>query len=214
MKEKILYMAGMGCDEYNHVNCRCESIFKDQGGKLIRASACGFPISTSQRKNYNLIYRRPAVAVPLSLELSVFDSETKSWVAIVPDWRIKERRFPDKSVRYSTENICYWINAICGTEFDRVIVLPWDEYGGYYVMNDARTQYNRGDTFHYQPRITKRRQEKVAELTLLHQKQFGMKYDNTSYWVGDDKKLHMRFNVSDKKLLAAGYDKRDYIIEL
>ena len=51
--------------------------------------------------------------------------------------------------------ICAWLNRLCGTSFDRVVVLPWDEYAGYYTRSDDGTKYYRGDMFRYQPRVTK-----------------------------------------------------------
>lgn len=215
MKERILYMEGAGCGNYNCINCRCTSIFKDGSGKLVYAEVSGFPLAQSEKEDFNL-RNRPvkAAKIPLYIELSVYNKQTDEWEGILPDWRDPARQFPDKSVSYTLKNICTWLNRICGTSFDRIVVLPWDEYAGYYTLSDSRKKYNRGDTFRYQPRITKKRQQKVAELQELHKKQFGVEADNTSYWVGDDKKLHMRLNMSDEKLKQYGYEKREYVINI
>lgn len=207
-------MEGAGCAEYNGVNCRCESILKAPDGRLIYVEAGGFPMSRSLRQ-YKRWWHELTVPVPLTMQISIYHKSTNSWSIYSPAWRDPSApKYPGDGVPLSVENICRYVNSLCGTNFDRVVVLPWDEYGGYYTMNDAHTKYNRGDTFHYQPRIAKKRREKVAELEELHKRQFGIKYDNTSYWVGDDKKLHMQLNVSDEKRIAAGYDKRNYIIEI
>ena len=194
---------------------RRKNIIKNPEGKLIHVSASGTTISRSYKQRYTETMRKRVADVPLFMQVFVMtDPKTKDWKEIVPDWRKPEVKFPDMSVSYTLEHICWYINEIAGTNFDRVVVLSFDSYAGYYILNEDRTKYNRGDTFHYQPRIAKKRQEKVAELTELHKKQFGERYDNTSYWVGDDRKLHMRINVSDKVREAAGYDRRDYIIEM
>lgn len=53
-----------------------------------------------------------------------------------------------------SRDICAWLNRLCGTLFDRVVILPWDEYAGYYTRSDDGTKYYRGDMFRYQPRVT------------------------------------------------------------
>lgn len=215
MKERILYLEGAGCAEYNGINCRCTSVFKDGCGRLVYAEASGFPLSKLQKECFEDLHRpAKAAKIPLYLNLDVYNKETNAWEAILPDWRDPTRQFPNKDVPYTLKNICMWLNRLCGTSFDRVIVLPWYEYAGYYTQSDDGTKYCRGDTFHYQPRITKKRQQKVAELQELHKKQFGVETDKTSYWVGDDKKLHMRLNMSDEKLKRYGYEKREYVIEI
>lgn len=215
MKERILYLEGAGCAEYNGINCRCISIFKDDLGRLVHAEVSGFPLGAAEKEHFEE-WHRPAKAarIPLNITLSVYNKQMHGWEGILPDWRDPKRQFPDKSVSYTLKNICTWLNRICGTSFDRIVVLPWYEYAGYYTLSDSRKKYNRGDTFRYQPRITKKRQQKVAELQELHKKQFVVEADNTSYWVGDDKKLHMRLNMSDEKLKQYGYEKREYIIEI
>lgn len=215
MKEHILYMEGAGCADYNGINCRCISVFKDGAGNLVYAEVSGFPLGASQKKYFEE-WHRPVKAArfPLNINLSIYNKQIQGWEGILPDWRDPRRQFPDKSISFTRNNICTWINHLCGTSFDRVVILPWNEYAGYYTQNDDGTKSCRGDTFHYQPRITKKRQKKVAELQELHKKQFGVETDNTSYWVGDDKKLHMRLNMSDERLKQYGYEKREFVIEL
>ena len=46
-----------------------------------------------------------------------------------------------------------------------------------------------------------------------NEKRFGMKYDNTSYFVRDGE-LVMRLNISDEALQANGLTEREYIMEV
>lgn len=118
-------MEGAGCAEYNGINCRCTSVFKDGCGRLIYAEASGFPLSESQKEWFEYMYRpAKAAKIPLYLNLDVYNKETNAWEAILPDWRDSTRQFPNKDVPYTLKNICMWLNRLCGTSFDRVVVLP------------------------------------------------------------------------------------------
>lgn len=213
MKEKVLYLEGCGCAEYNGINCCCTTVVKSPRG-LLYVEVSGFPLSYRQKKYFKEYHGKKAVPIPLYMDVSIYEKDGE-WRRL---WKEKDGswiKFPDKSVSYTLENICLWINKICKTDFDRVQVLPY--YAGYHTIDSTKKgihRLQRGDTFHYQPRITERRRKKIEKLMELHKEEFHEKYDNTSYWVGDDKKLHMRFGVSDEALKQAGYIQRECIVEV
>ena len=112
------------------------------------------------------------------------------------------------SIEYSLPAILRLVNSL-GASFDAVEVAP--DYSGYRVFGD-HNRYNYGDEFVIDPELCARRAALVQAMQERHKRLFGVKYDNTSYYV-EGGRLVMRLCVSDKALQAAGIRERVHVLE-
>ena len=139
----------------------------------------------------------------------------------VPNDDANRHRFPPsmlpRSYEYSEPAILELVNSL-GASFDAVKVVP--DFGGYRVFKypsfsgiKGKKAYNYGDEFQFDAELTARRAAKVAEMEEINKARFGMKYDNTSYYL-EGESLIMRLNVSKEKLAAAGLTERRFVLEV
>lgn len=117
---------------------------------------------------------------------------------------------------YTYKGILEFVNKYCNTDFDEIVILP--SLAGYRVFNDkgkhdTYSGYNYGDKFKYKPRLTARRIKKANELSEHYKELFHLRYDNTSFYV-EDNKLMVRLNVSDESLREAGITERLMTVEV
>ena len=128
---------------------------------------------------------------------------------------ICERNTIMEKVKYTKENILAFVNENCNVDFDEVVIL--DSLAGFRVFTGTHTEtlqdYNFGDCFEYDAELTEKRITKVKEMKKYFAELFGQKYDNTSYYI-EDGKLVARINVTEEKLIAAGYKERKFVIEV
>lgn len=213
-RKKLLYFERRGYGDYNGICCRIESVFKNDAGELVYMCASAWPLNKEQKKHYERSTGNQAADIAFSMNAGYCIMQGKYYrYKDFPD--AEKKRYPDNGVEYTLPNICAWVNSITNSSFDEVMVLP--ELSGYSTRSDDNTKVNRGDTFRYQPRITRQREQKVEELKQLHKQQFPSlecRNDNTSYWIDDSGKLMVRLNVSDEEMAAAGYTKRTFAVEI
>jgi len=127
-----------------------------------------------------------------------------------------ERNTEMEKVKYTKENILTFVNENCNADFDEIVIL--DDLAGFRVHNsegkyNTSERYNFGDIFNYDAELTRRRREKVEEMKQEFCDLFNQKYDNTSYFIRNNK-LIVRINVEEKKRIAAGYTEREFIVEV
>lgn len=131
--------------------------------------------------------------------------------------RLDCERNPRYRCKFTKKNILDFVNFHCNTNFDEIIVL--DSLAGFRVHADGKYNtpeaYNYGDTFDYDKELTRKRREKVEEMKKEFCILFNQKYDNTSYYINNEKQLEVRICVSDKALEKANWTKgRKFIVEL
>lgn len=199
--KKILYFEGAGCVPSNDVeNCRIRTAFTNKEGKRIYIELL------SGYKHTKVEYSKNG----RKLKHPKWISE-KGYISCDFCHYITE----DK-VKYTKENILAFVNENCNADFKEVVIL--DSLAGFRVFADRKKDntpegYNFGDEFIYDAELTGKRIEKVKEMKKYFAELFGQEYDNTSYYI-EDGKLVARINVTEEKLIAAGYKERKIILEV
>ena len=215
--EKVLYFEGAGVDsptvqsEYNGINCRIRTAFTNNAGRKLFLELQGVHLHHDKRKRFSY----PKTSIYLSDLFVIAGNSDDCCYQLHP---ISYEKM--KEVEYTLENICEFVNKYCGCSFDRVEVLPW--LAGYRVFKEGGKgidQYSYGDEFCYDVARTERMTQRVEELSDKFCRELGMRngrvcyghpWDNTSYWCGEDGKLHVRLNISSERLSKAGYAQREW----
>ena len=212
--KKILYFEGAGCVPCNDVeNCRIRTAFTNKDGKKIYIE---FLNGYKHTRKVN----GKAVSEPgyLSCDFCYYITDDPEIDDCNKSRLGCERNTEMEKVKYTKENILAFVNENCNADFDEIVVL--DSLAGYRVFADLEDpkkrntseMYNFGDVFNYDVELTKKRREKVEEMKKKFCVLFNQKYDNTSYFIRNNK-LIVRINVEEKKRIAAGYTEREFIVE-
>ena len=219
--KKILYFEGAGCVPSNDVeNCRIRTAFTNKEGKKIYIEfISGYKntvvtVGKNGRKLKNPKYISEDSYICCDFCHYITDDPT------IDDCNYSrlgcERNVNIEKVKYTKANILAFVNTYCNADFDEVVIL--DDLAGFRVFADGKRNtfaaYNYGDEFEYNAELTKKRIEKVAEMKERFKTLFNQRYDNTSYFVENDK-LVVRLNVSDQALQKAEWTKpRKFIVEI
>lgn len=207
---KTLYFEGAGCVPSNDVeNCRIRTAFTNKEGKKIYIEFISGYKHTKTRKR---VFSEPGY---LSCDACHYITDNPD----IDDCnysRLKcERNQEIENVKYTKDNILAFINEHCNADFDAIVVL--DSLAGYRVFGNGErntpSMYNFGDVFDYDAELTRRRRKKVEEMKKNFCALFNQKYDNTSYYIKDNK-LMACINVEEKKRVSAGYTEREFVVEL
>lgn len=213
--KKILYFEGAGCVPCNDVeNCRIRTSFTNKDGKKIYIEFLNGYKHT--RKGNGKVVSEPGYLSCDSCHYITDDPEIDDCNKSRLDC---ERNQKIEKVKYTKENILAFVNENCNADFDEIVVL--DNLAGYRVFADIEdpkkrdtfAMYNFGDVFNYDAELTRKRREKVEEIKKEFCALFNQKYDNTSYFIRNNK-LIVRINVEEKKRIAAGYTEREFIVEV
>lgn len=218
---KTLYFEGAGWSganaEHNGLNCRIRTAFHNNDDKMIYLELNGchpnkYHLKTAKKNKVTLssTYMYVDFAHYITDDPEIDDSNNSRIKTITYDEMLK--------IDYTLDNIRCFVNTQFNCSFDSVVIL--DNMAGYRVFTDnprkgwgTSEEYNFGDCFSYDEDLTKRRIAKVAELSEHFKEIFGMKYDNTSYYIKDSK-LTVCINVEEKKRIAAGYPEREFVVEV
>lgn len=218
--KKTLYFEGAGCVPCNDVeNCRIRTAFTNKEGKKIYIEFI------SGYKHTKIEYGKNGKKLKHPKELSEDGYLNCDFCYYITDdpkiddcnkSRLScERNQKIEKVKYTRKNILAFINENCNADFDEVVIL--DNLAGYRVHNsdgkyNTPEKYNLGDVFNYDAELTRKRREKVEEMKKEFCSLFNQKYDNTSYYI-EDNKLVVKINVSDKVLKESGWTKgRKFIV--
>ena len=219
--KKTLYFEGAGCVPCNDVeNCRIRTAFTNKEGKKIyieflsgyKHTKIEFGKNGRKLKNPKWISEDGYLICDFCHYITddpEIDDCNKSRLNC-------ERNQGIGKVKYTKENILAFVNKYCNADFDEIVVL--DDLAGYRVFADANKcntskGYNFGDVFNYDADLTKRHRAKVEEMKKEFCVLFNQKYDNTSYFIRNNK-LIVRINVEEKKRIVAGYTEREFTVEV
>lgn len=219
--KKILYFEGAGCVPCNDVeNCRIRTAFTNKEGKKIyieflsgyKHTKVEYGKNGRKLKNPKWISEDGYLSCDFCHYITddpEIDDCNKSKLSC-------ERNLEIEKVKYTKENILTFVNKHCNADFDEIVVL--DSLAGYRVHRDSGKyntpeRYNFGDVFNYDVELTRKRREKVEEMKKEFCTLFNQEYDNTSYFIRNNK-LIVRLNVEDKKRIAAGYTEREFVVEV
>ena len=212
---KTLYFEGAGwvsCGEVS--NCRIRTAFTNDDGKKIYIEFTSYEVTKDDHKRHKRYFEYETGTVLGFCDYCFYitddpeiDDDNKSRLPC-------ERK---KHFIYTYDGIKNFVNENCNASFDEIVVL--DNLAGYRVHNDSgryntSERYNFGDTFAYDEELTKKRIEKVADIKKHFTKIFNQRYDNTSYYI-ENNKLVARICVSDEALKKANWtSSRQFIIEV
>ncbi|MCM1008665.1 MAG: hypothetical protein NC485_12230 [Ruminococcus flavefaciens] len=218
---KTLYFEGAGWNganaEYNGLNCRIRTAFHNNDGKMIYLELNGchpnkYQAKEAKKNKITLLstYMYVDAAHYITDNPEIDDCNGSRINTITYDEMLK--------TDYTLENIRNFINTQFNCSFDNVVIL--DSMAGYRVFTNSKRKgwgtsemYNFGDCFEYDEDLIKRRIAKVAELSKYFKEIFGMKYDNTSYYIKDGQ-LIVCINVEEQKRINAGYSKREFTVSV
>lgn len=207
---KTLFFEGAGCVPRGEVaNCRIRTAFTNDDGKKIYIEFSS--IEKSKKNHFPGFEVGEAVGFCDYCHYITDDPEIDDCNTS----RLKCER--KEEFHYTYKGILNFVNENCNASFDKIVVL--DNLAGYRVFNDngknnTPEAYNYGDIFAYNEELTKKRIEKVAEIQEHFKKIFNQRYDNTSYYI-ENNKLIARINVSDEALKKANWtSSRQFIIEV
>lgn len=240
--EKVLWFEGAGCVKVNDVpNCRIRTAFVNDEGRWVYLEILSATISKEHAKSLageagwkvGDEYAYVDAAFYITDDPSIDDCNENRLAADVHNrwhrWYWAGRKAGEftgniwETVRpYTMNGILRIVNEDCHASFDRIEVTT-DILAGYYVFNesgeyDTYSRYNRGDLFRYDEAVHKEMQAKRAELKEYHERIFGMRYDNTSYWNASDgthtsNLMKVCVNVGKEKREAV-YPQREFVIEV
>lgn len=221
MTNRTLFFEGAGWDgckaEYNNINCRIRTAFHNNDGKKIYIEINGvhpnqYALKEAKANGETL----PTTHLYVDIAFYITDDNS---VDDCNESRIKTIDYKEQQkIEYTLENIRDFINNNFNCSFESVAVL--DNLAGFRVFADVKRDglgtsksYNFGDTFNYDEETTTKRIEKVKELSENFKTLFNMEYDNTSYYIKDDK-LTVELNVPQKEQIKAGYKNRVFTVEI
>ena len=210
---KTLYFEGAGsayADSAKNTdvgNCRIRTAFHAKRGKRVYLELSGIrphipsKLRGQERKNWRKQYPWKYTGF-VDFAFTITDEKPNN------DCNVHKLKTP-KVFEWSKAGILQIVKSL-GGDFDDILVIP-DEAG--YSAHGDNGSYNFGDEFEYDAELTARRTAAITAMQEQNEKRFGMKYDNTSYFVRNGE-LVMRLNVSDEALLANGLAAREYIMEV
>lgn len=218
---KTLYFEGAGWDgckaEYNNINCRIRTAFHNNDNKMIYLELNGvhpnkYILAEAKKEKITL----PTTHLYIAHAHYITDDKTTD------DCNANNIKTIDyesqQKIEYTLENVKNFINKYFNCSFDNVVVL--DNLAGFRVFADVKREgwgtsamYNFGDCFDYDEELTLKRINKVNELKEHFKTLFNQKYDNTSYYIRDNK-LTVCINVESKKRIEAGYKDRIFTVEV
>lgn len=219
--KKTLYFEGAGCVSCNDVeNCRIRTAFTNKDGKKIYIellSGCKntkieYDKNGKKLKNPKWISEEGYLTCDYCFYITedpTIDDCNQSALDCEHNQNIEK-------VKYTKENILAFVNQYCNADFEEIVIL--DDLAGYRVHADSGKyntpeRYNFGDVFNYNADLTKRRREKVEEMKKNFCNLFNQEYDNTSYYI-ENNKLTVCINVGERKRIAAGYIERKFVVEV
>ena len=197
---KVLYFEGAGWVDCNNVgNCRIRTAFTNDEGKKVYVEFSNGIRYIENKVAFNYI---SCLSCFYITDDPSVDDENKNWMKCE-----KKKTF---EIEYTKENILKFVNEECNCSFDEIIVL--DYLAGYRVFSDSKKHdcfesYNFGDEFNYNAGITNKRIEKVKQMREYFKNVFNQKYDNTSYYISNNK-LICSINVPENQRIKAGYNER------
>lgn len=212
MKKKILYFEGAGCVSCNDVeNCRIRTAFTNKEGKKIYIEfLSGY--KHTRKKNGKIVSEPGYLTCDFCYYITddpQIDDCNKSRLSC-------ERNMELEKVKYTKENILAFVNKYCNADLEEIVIL--DSLAGYRVHRDSGRyntpeRYNFGDEFNYDANLTYKRREKVEEMKKEFCLIFNQKYDNTSYYIRNNK-LIVCINVEEEKRIKAGFLEREFVVEV
>lgn len=211
---KTLFFEGAGCVPRGEVaNCRIRTAFTNDDGKKIYIEFTSYEVTKDDHKRYKRQLEYDVGTVLGFCDYCHYITDDPE----IDDDNYSRLPVRNKNFVYTYEGIKNFVNENCKASFDEIVVL--DNLAGYRVFNDngknnTPEAYNYGDIFAYNEELTKKRIEKVAEIQEHFKKIFNQRYDNTSYYI-ENNKLIARINVSDEALKKANWtSSRQFIIEV
>lgn len=211
---KTLYFEGAGCVPCGEVsNCRIRTAFTNREGKNVYVEFISYTVTKEDHKKYKR-YLNYNVGDNIGFCDFCHYITDDSEVDDCNESRLKCER--NGNFYYTYDGILKFVNENCNADFDKIVVL--DNLAGYRVHSgngkyNTSERYNFGDTFVYDEELTKKRIEKVAEMSEHFKKIFNKKYDNTSYYI-ENNALTVCINVGESERVAAGYTDREFIVEV
>lgn len=220
--KKILYFEGAGCVPCNGVeNCRIRTAFTNKEGKKIYIELfAGVKNTLIEYGKKGKKLKRPRWEKEdgfLWCDFCHYITDNEN----IDDCnysRLSCERNTEERPKYTKENILKFVNENCSADFDEIVVL--DNLAGFRVHSgkgkyNTSERYNYGDKFDYNEDLTRRRREKVEAMKKEFCELFGMKYDNTSYWIDDNGNLVVKINTYEEALKRANWTKgRQFIVEV
>ena len=217
--KKTLYFEGAGCVPSNDVeNCRIRTAFTNKDGKKIYIellSGCKntkieYGKNGRKLKNPKWISEDGYICCDFCYYITENPEIDDCNYSCLPC-----ERNADLKIKYTKENILAFVNENCNADFEEVVIL--DSLAGFRVHADGKRNtpeaYNYGDLFNYDAELTRKRREKVEEMKKEFCVLFNQKYDNTSYYI-ENNKLVVCINVEEKKRIEAGYTERKFVVEV
>ena len=211
---KTLFFEGAGSVSRGEVaNCRIRTAFTNDDGKKIYIEFTSYEVTKEDHKRYKRHFEYEVGTVLGFCNYCHYITDNPE----IDDDNYSRLPIRNKNFVYTYEGIKNFVNENCNASFDEIVVL--DNLAGYRVHNNSgkhntAERYNFGDTFVYDEELTKKRIEKVADLKKHFTKIFNQRYDNTSYYI-DNNKLIARIGVSDEALRKANWTSgRQLIIEV
>ena len=219
--KKTLYFEGAGCVPCNDVeNCRIRTAFTNKDGKMVyiefwsgcKRTKVEYGKNGRKLKNPKYITEDGYIVCDYCHYITEDPNVDDCNNSTLPC----ERNSNIEKKKYTKENILAFVNEYCNADFDEIIVL--DDLAGYRVFSDGKRDtpemYNFGDVFQYDEELTHKRREKVESMKKEFCRLFDQEYDNTSYYI-ENEKLVARLGVSDNALKKANWNKgRKFIVDL
>lgn len=200
---KELYFEGAGSYnpvEYGDVtNCRIRAAFHNDAGDAIYLEM------TMGRRNKYMAPSVPETYIHIDYCHYITDDPNTD------DCNESRLKYDGKSIykEWTLENIRNFIIFNLRCSIDTIKVLPWLSGYRVFASNDLWTTagYNFADAFYYDEERTEKATAKQAELEQLNKKRFGLRFDNSSYWM-EGNELVMRLNISEGMRALNGITER------